>query len=651
MSLPPLRKLEIEPADVLTPPEIAATLDNLTRASVAVVGDFCLDVYWTIDPAGAEISLETGLPTRAVSQQRYSPGGAGNVVMNLAALGVPQIHPIGVVGDDPFGRELQRLFQHPHIDAGGLITQAAGWSTPTYIKPHENGTESNRIDFGNFNRLGDAALAEVIENLQRIVPTVSVVLINHQIAGSLHNSPAFRKSLAGMMDRYPQVGFVVDSRGFHEAYPRAAHKLNESEVMRAAGREPSRDSHTLEELVAEARMLNARWGSPLIVTRGENGCLVVDGENSRQIFGIQLMGQTDPVGAGDAFVSALVATLATGTNLVAAAFTANLAAAVTAQKLFQTGTASPSEILELGARADFVYRPELAASPRQAEMHAGTEIEVVSEPPTGLAIRHAIFDHDGTISTLREGWEKIMEPMMIKAVLGDRFKTADAALYGKVSARVRHLIDRTTGIQTLVQMRGLVELVEEFGCVPRGQILDARGYKEIYNVELKKLVDVRFAKLEKDELAVDDFTIKGAVPFLEALHAAGIRLYLASGTDDADVRQEAERLGYAGLFTGGIFGSVGDIAKDAKKMVIERILTEIGGVHGHLASFGDGPVEMRETVKRGSYAVGVASDEVRGFGQNPEKRARLIRAGACAIVPDFSQWRRLWNFLRLPGKV
>ncbi len=49
-----------------------------------------------------------------------------------------------------------------------------------------------------------------------------------------------------------------------------------------------------------------------------------------------------------------------------------------------------------------------------------------------LNISHAIFDHDGTISTLREGWEQIMQPMMIKAILGDHFQDADEALYHKV---------------------------------------------------------------------------------------------------------------------------------------------------------------------------------------------------------------------------
>ena len=90
-------------------------------------------------------------------------------------------------------------------------------------------------------------------------------------------------------------------------------------------------------------------------------------------------------------------------------------------------------------------------------------------------IRYAIFDHDGTISTLREGWELIMAPMMIKAILGDKYQEADESLYQKVQIRVDEFIDKTTGIQTLVQMKGLLDLIREFGCVPEENILDEFG--------------------------------------------------------------------------------------------------------------------------------------------------------------------------------
>lgn len=282
----------------------------------------------------------------------------------------------------------------------------------------------------------------------------------------------------------------------------------------------------------------------------------------------------------------------------------------------------------------------------------GTEIEVVRPVPPGFRLQHAIFDHDGTISTLREGWEGVMEPMMVRAVLGPCYEDADKALHSRVVERVREYIDSSTGIQTLVQMQELVAMVREFGCVSPSEILDEFGYKEIYNEALMDRVRVRTGKLEKGEMTADDFSIMNAVPFLYRLRDAGVTLYLASGTDEEDAQAEARIMGYADLFTGGIRGSVGDVEKEAKRMVLDRIIREAGqSALSGLATFGDGPVEVRETRRLGGLSVGVASDEICRSGLNPGKRTRLIQAGADLIIPDFSQMNWLLELLGVSRAV
>ncbi len=69
-----------------------------------------------------------------------------------------------------------------------------------------------------------------------------------------------------------------------------------------------------------------------------------------------------------------------------------------------------------------------------------------------------------------------MEPMMVEAVLGPRYETADSALLHRVSTEVCALINRTTGVQTLVQMKTLIDLIRQSGFVPENQILDEHGY-------------------------------------------------------------------------------------------------------------------------------------------------------------------------------
>jgi phosphoglycolate phosphatase-like HAD superfamily hydrolase len=160
-----------------------------------------------------------------------------------------------------------------------------------------------------------------------------------------------------------------------------------------------------------------------------------------------------------------------------------------------------------------------------------------------------------------------------------------------------------------------------------------------------EVVSERVARLRRGRLDTSDYTVKGAVEFAKALRARGVTLYLASGTDHADVVAESEALGYADLFNGGIYGAVGDIANCSKKMVIDRIMSENNLRGPELAVFGDGPVELRESRKREGLAIGVASDEVRRHGLNLDKRARLIKAGAHLVVPDFSQRPELLKLL------
>jgi phosphoglycolate phosphatase-like HAD superfamily hydrolase len=249
-----------------------------------------------------------------------------------------------------------------------------------------------------------------------------------------------------------------------------------------------------------------------------------------------------------------------------------------------------------------------------------------------------IFDHDGTLSTLRQGWESIMEPMMVRAILGEKEREADEALHAHVVASVRDYIDKTTGMQTLAQMKGLVSLIRRFRCIPENEVLDEFGYKSVYNDKLSALVNGRIRKLERHELSVDDCTIKNAARFLHHLSERHVVLYLASGTDREDLEREATLLGYRRLFGDRIYGAVGDVSFEAKRMVLERILTEIGDEsRENILVFGDGPVEIRETHKRGGYAVGLASDEVRRYGLNFSKRTRLIEAGADLVIPDYSQ--------------
>jgi rfaE bifunctional protein kinase chain/domain len=627
---------------------IQEIIKKIKSVKIAVIGDFCLDAYWFINESRSEISIETGHLTRPVYQQKYSLGGAANVCNNLAAMQVKDIRAFGVIGNDPFGMEMIKIMEKTGINADNLLIQSKKWSTHVYIKPYKDDQEQNRIDFGNFNQLSEETADKLIHNLRKAVNEVNIIIINEQVLSGIHTE-YFRHKLLEVINLFPDKIFIVDSRNFTGFFDGAYRKMNDTVATFLCGIKKDADEIvSYSEVMNAAKILYERYRKPLLITRGDRGSLTADDKGVTEIPGLMILNKLDTVGAGDSYLAGAASALAAGYSLVNAAETGTFTAGVTVQKLFQTGTATPEEILEIGQDPDFIYNPDLAEDIRRANFIQDTEIEIIKRREDNLHIKHVIFDHDGTISTLREGWELIMAPMMIKAILGDKYSEADELLFHRVKSRVNEFIDKTTGIQTLMQMKFLSGIIREFGFVPEEQILDEFGYKEIYNYELMLMVREREKKLLHKELSVEDFTIKNALPLLSKLYNSGIKLYLASGTDEEDVKNEASVLGYDKLFEGGIYGATGDITKEVKKVVLDRILDTIGDSNDcQIATFGDGPVEIRSTHKKGGVAIGVASNELRRYGLNTIKRTRLIKAGADIIIPDFSQMDQLLGLLKI----
>ena len=141
---------------------------------------------------------------------------------------------------------------------------------------------------------------------------------------------------------------------------------------------------------------------------------------------------------------------------------------------------------------------------------------------------------------------------MIESILGPCADTAGPEAVKQVRDEVRAYIDRSTGVQTLTQMQELARLVRRFGFVEPARALDALGYKHRYKQLLMRRVGRRIENLQRGG-DPNEYRVRGAVEFLQALHARGVRLYLTSGTDRDDVVNEATLLGYADLFDGGIY--------------------------------------------------------------------------------------------------
>jgi phosphoglycolate phosphatase len=274
----------------------------------------------------------------------------------------------------------------------------------------------------------------------------------------------------------------------------------------------------------------------------------------------------------------------------------------------------------------------------EARYLPGTSIEIVRELELAAPPEHVLFDFDGTLSLIREGWPEVMVPMMIEVLEGTGTNEPPDALYKLVYDFVMEL----TGKQTIYQMIRLAEEVTKRGGVPK----QPAEYKQMYHDRLMERISSRRADLQSGRIPPEDMVVPGSIDLLRALHAKGLNLYLASGTDEQYVREEVALLGLDGYFNGHVYGAVDDYKTFSKAHVIRRIL-DVNKVDGSkLLGFGDGYVEIQNVKEVGGLAVAVASDEANRSGQpDTWKRDRLVNVGADLVVPDYREFPQLLDYI------
>ena len=268
----------------------------------------------------------------------------------------------------------------------------------------------------------------------------------------------------------------------------------------------------------------------------------------------------------------------------------------------------------------------------------GTGVEIIRrlsrrEPP-----RHVVFDFDGTLSLIREGWPQVMVPMMVEIL--------QAAGTDEPADALRHMVFefvmQLNGKQTIYQMIRLAEEVRRRG----GTAEEPSVYKQMYHDRLMERIAGRREALRSGKTAPREMLVPYSLEILQELRRRQVALYLASGTDERYVIEEARMLGLEEYFGRHIYGALDDYKTFSKALVIQRILQE-NRVDGRLLlGFGDGYVEIQNIKSVGGTAVAVASDE-RGRSGKPDawKRDRLIGVGADVVIPDFRDWQPLLDYL------
>jgi rfaE bifunctional protein kinase chain/domain len=317
----------------------AEILARFRDLRVLVVGDVCLDRWCLYDPALSDPSRETGIPRIGVISTEVTPGAAGTVAANAAALGA-QVSVLGVTGEDGFAYELRGALERRGI-RHDLLLQSSQIATFTYTKlmRAQTGTEDlPRIDFVNTSPLPERLEAELVCRLESVAAEFDVLLVSDQAETSQGGvvTAAVRQTLERIAAAHPDVAIWVDSRLRAELFRRVTVKPNQQEAdaacMRAFGR-------------VDYAELRRHMDAPLlVVTRGGEGATLIQESGDTWVPTQKVEHPVDICGAGDSFSAGAALALKVSGDAIAAVRFGNLVASITIMKK-GTGTASPEEVL------------------------------------------------------------------------------------------------------------------------------------------------------------------------------------------------------------------------------------------------------------------------------------------------------------------
>lgn len=295
------------------------------QARVLVAGDVMLDRYW--HGKATRISPEAPVPVVKVASSEDRPGGAGNVALNIAALG-SAASLVGVTGQDEAGAELGK-----RLAAAGVLCQfhqSATSPTITKLRITSQHQQLLRVDFEEPFDADDVAAMQ--SAALTLLDNTQVLVISDYGKGSLGNPQPLIAAA-----RRRNIPVVVDPKGRDFSPYQGATVItpNLAEFEAIAGPCASED-----ELISKGQQLRQSLGlTALLITRGEQGMTLLQADKTVLHLPARAREVFDVTGAGDTVVSVLAASLAAGQSLEQGTALANLAAGLVVAKL---GTAAIS---------------------------------------------------------------------------------------------------------------------------------------------------------------------------------------------------------------------------------------------------------------------------------------------------------------------
>ena len=295
------------------------------HAKLLVIGDVMLDRYW--HGSASRVSPEAPVPVVQVANREDRPGGAGNVALNIAALG-SAVRLVGVVGDDEAGLELLSRLKAAGVYCDFL--QSEEKPTITKLRIISQHQQLIRLDFEKAFEASD--IIGLQDKAKSLVDDSQVMVLSDYGKGALQD-------IIDLIDlgRSRNIPIIVDPKGADFTKYRGATLItpNLTEFEAVVGGSDNEDEFVNKGL----RLVRELNLEAILITRGEHGMTLIRPDSPELHLPARAQEVFDVTGAGDTVISVLAASMAAGDGLADATALANLAASLVVGKL---GTAAIS---------------------------------------------------------------------------------------------------------------------------------------------------------------------------------------------------------------------------------------------------------------------------------------------------------------------
>ena len=259
-------------------------------------------------------------------------------------------------------------------------------------------------------------------------------------------------------------------------------------------------------------------------------------------------------------------------------------------------------------------------------------LEVLQIPQIST-LKCVVLDYDGTLTTFRRGWEKILHAFASAKICDHE----DFAAGNKEAALddIDYFVAHAGGSNPRQLMSRLIELAKKYLFSVEMDLQScAEEYVEVFHQAINK-------RLNKCYENGESYLIKGTRQMLDFLNQRQIQCYVVTGSAENDVRNELEILQLGHHFC-DVYGATLNTSGRHK----EEALADIISLHSYkkceMLMVGDGSVEIEAACNFGLPSLGIASDEHNG-GLCERKRRHLIDAGAQLIAADYQHFPQMWN--------